>query len=153
MERASLIVPNVYVVVFPSGRRQGAAIDHSSSLRELTETVFGAALSRLRPLTLFPPPRGKIGETFDFAPGKILTEANNLGRIVVVSSNAETISGRFSGNPSASVMTPPLRSPTMPAEPKTIRHCARVFRRRMPPPTLLPTHHTTSPPSHHSPTL
>src|SRR5260221_1916377 len=59
MERASLIVPNVYVVVFPSGRRQGAAIDHSSSLRELTETVFGAALSRLRPLTLLPPPRRK----------------------------------------------------------------------------------------------
>jgi len=43
MERASLIVPNV--VVFPSGRRQGAAIDHSSSLRELTETVFAAAHS------------------------------------------------------------------------------------------------------------
>ncbi len=130
MERASLIVPNVYVVVFPSGRRQGAAIDHSSSLRELTETVFGAALSRLRPLTLFPPPRGKIGETFDFAPGKILTEANNLGRIVVVSSNAETVSGRFSGNPSASVMTPPFRSPTVPAEAKTIRHCVRDVRGR-----------------------
>lgn len=52
MERASLIASNVYVVVFPSGRWQGAAIDHSSSLRELTETVFGAALSRLRPPTL-----------------------------------------------------------------------------------------------------
>jgi hypothetical protein len=59
MERASLIVPNVYVVVFPSGRRQGAAFDHSSSLWELTETAFGAALLRLRPLTLLPPPRGK----------------------------------------------------------------------------------------------
>src|SRR5258708_29768081 len=56
MERASLIVPNV--VVFPFGRRQGAAIDHSSSLRERTETA--AALSRLRALTLLPPSREKI---------------------------------------------------------------------------------------------
>ena len=150
MERAPLIVPNVYVVVFPSRRRQGAAIDHSSSIRELTETVFGPALSDLRPLTLFPPPRGKIGETFDFAPGKILTEANNLGRIVVVSPNAETVSGRFSGNPSASVMTPPLRSPTMPAEPKTIRHCVRVFRRGMQSRTFLPTDHATAPSLQHA---
>src|ERR1700732_80626 len=67
---------------------------------------------------------------FDFAAGKIHTEANNLGRIVVVSPNAETVSGRFSGNPSASVMTPPLRSPTVPADAKTVRHCVRVFRPR-----------------------
>src|SRR5258708_36629889 len=51
MQSASLIVSNVYVVVFPSGRRQKAAIDHSSPLRELIEIVFGAALSRLRHLT------------------------------------------------------------------------------------------------------
>src|SRR5260370_29890196 len=51
MQSASLIVSNVYVVVFPSGRRQKAAIDPSSPLRELIEIVFGAALSRLRHLT------------------------------------------------------------------------------------------------------
>jgi hypothetical protein len=34
------------------------------------------------------PREEKIGETFDFARGKIHTEANNLGRIVVVSPNA-----------------------------------------------------------------
>src|SRR3981081_2016106 len=48
MERASLIVPNVDLFSFPSDRRRGAAIDHSSSIRELTETAFGAALSDLR---------------------------------------------------------------------------------------------------------
>jgi hypothetical protein len=46
MERASLIVPSVFVFVFASGRRKEAAIDHSSPVQELTETIFGAALSR-----------------------------------------------------------------------------------------------------------
>src|SRR5258708_16874996 len=59
MQSASLIVSNVYVVVFPSGRRQKAAIDHSSPLRELIEIVFGAALSRLRHLTSLS--RGLLG--------------------------------------------------------------------------------------------
>jgi hypothetical protein len=82
---------------------------------------------RLQSLTLFFQREEKIGETFDFARGKIHTEANNLGRIVVVSPNAETVSGRFSGNPSASVMTAPLRSPAVPAEAKTIRHCVKYL--------------------------
>ena len=83
---------------------------------------------RFRPLTLLSPREEKIGETLDFEPRKIHTQANNLGRIVVVSPNAETVSGRFCGNPSVSVMTPPLRSPTVAADPKTIRHRERVFR-------------------------
>ena len=86
----------------------------------------------------------KIGETFDFAPGKIHSEPSNLGRIVVVSPNAEAVSGRFSGNPSASVMTAPLRSSTVPAEAETIRHCVRVFRRGMPSRIFLPRDHATA---------
>jgi len=75
----------------------------------------------------FLPRKEKIGEALKFAHGKILTETNNLGRVTVVSPNAETVSGRLSGNPSGSVMTPPLRSPAVRAEPKTIRYCVRVF--------------------------
>ena len=103
----------------------------------------------LWPLALFPPPRGlhreeKIGETFDFAPGKMQTEPGNHGRIVIVSPNAEAVSGRFSGNPSVSVMTAPLRSSAVPAEAETIRHCARVFRRGMPSRIFLPRDHATA---------
>jgi hypothetical protein len=93
----------------------------------------------------------EIGEALDFAPRKILTEANNHGRIVVVSPNAETASGWFSGNPSSSVMTPSLRSPAVPAEPKTARHSKRVFRRAMLAQPFLRTSHTTDPSLQHAP--
>jgi hypothetical protein len=78
----------------------------------LIETVFGAAPSASN--AYFLEREEKIGETFDFEPRKIHTEAKNLGHTDVVSPNAETVSGRFSGNPSASVMTASLRSPTVP---------------------------------------
>jgi hypothetical protein len=78
--------------------------------------------THLRPPTLFLQREEKIGETFDFAPGEIHTEVDNLGRIVVVPPNAETVSGPFSDNPSASVRTAPLRSSAVPAEAKPIGH-------------------------------
>ena len=58
--------------------------------------------------------------------------------------NEETVSGWFSGNPSGSVMTPPLRSPAMPSKPKTVRNNVRVFRRAMPLRAFQPTSHTTA---------
>jgi hypothetical protein len=92
----------------------------------------------------------KIREALDFAPGNILTEANNYWRIVIVSPHAETGSGRFSRNPSGSVMTPPFRSPAVPTEPKTIRDSLRVFRRTMSPRAFLPTSHSTAPSLQHA---
>src|SRR4051794_37814886 len=82
----------------------------------------------------------KIGQALYFVPGKVFTEMNNFGRIVVVSPNTETVTGWFSSNPSGPVMTPPLRSPAVLAKLKSIRHCVRVF-----PPTsqtILPAVHT-----------
>ena len=99
---------------------------------------------RLLPLTLLLQREEKIGETFDFAPGKIHTEPSNLGHIVVVSPNAEPRSGRFSGNPSASVMTAPLSSSAVSAEVETIWHRVRVFRCGMQPRIFLPRGHATA---------
>jgi len=86
----------------------------------------------------------KFGDALDFTDRKEFSPRRTTTGASLSYPNEETVSGWFSGNPSGSVMTPPLRSPAMPSKPKNVRNNVRVFRRAMPLRAFQPTSHTTA---------